>query len=84
MFGGLINFAILKLKMADFKKILISTTYLGPVEYYSNIIKANEIVIEQEEHYVKQTYRNRCMIATANRIQALTIPVIKVNGNRTK
>lgn len=70
--------------MADFKKILISTTYLGPVEYYSNIIKANEIVIEQEEHYVKQTYRNRCMIATANKIQALTIPVIKVNGNRTK
>lgn len=70
--------------MEDLKKILFSTAYLGPIEYYRNIISADEVVLEQQEHYIKQTYRNRCIIATANEVQTLTIPVIKVNGNRTK
>lgn len=70
--------------MADLKKILLSTAYLAPIEYYGCIVNSDEIIIEQQEHYIKQTYRNRCLIATANEIQPLTIPVIKVDGNRTK
>ncbi len=70
--------------MADLKKILLSTAYLGPVEYYGCIVNAEDVFIEQQEHYIKQTYRNRCLITTANEIQSLTIPVIKVDGNRTK
>lgn len=70
--------------MSDLKKILLSSAYLAPVEYYGCIVNADKLIIEHEEHYIKQTYRNRCLIATANEIQALTIPVIKVNGNRTK
>lgn len=70
--------------MADLKKILLSTAYLATVEYYGCIVKANELIIEQQEHYIKQTYRNRCLIATTNEVQSLTIPVIKVNGNHTK
>ena len=64
--------------------ILLSTAYLGPVEYFTHIIHSDNIYIEKEDHYIKQSYRNRCHIYTANGKQSLTIPVIKVNGNRTK
>lgn len=70
--------------MIDTKKILLSTTYLGTIEFFANIIVADEVLMEQHEHYIKQTFRNRCTIATANGLQSLTIPVIKVNGNHTK
>ena len=36
-----------------------------------------------EEHFVKQTYRNRFDISTANGIQTLTIPVVSTGGIRT-
>jgi hypothetical protein len=38
--------------------------------------------IEQHENYVKQTYRNRCRIATANGILQLSIPVVKHHGQK--
>lgn len=70
--------------MAELMKILLSTSYLGPVEYFASIVNAEEIIIEKQEHYIKQTFRNRCLISTTNGMQSLTIPVIKVNGNRTQ
>jgi hypothetical protein len=41
---------------------------------------AATVVLEQHEHYVKQTYRNRCMIYSANGILPLTVPVAKTPG----
>jgi hypothetical protein len=70
--------------MTGLKKILLSTAYLGPIEYFASIASADQVMIEKQEHYIKQTYRNRCVICTANGIQALSIPVIKVHGNHTK
>ena len=55
----------------------LSTAYLGSVQYYSKLLFFDEIRIETEEHYPKQTYRNRCLIATTNGVQALTVPVEK-------
>ena len=55
----------------------MSTAYLGPVQYYSKFVSFDEIRIETEENYPKQTYRNRCLIAVANGVQALTVPVEK-------
>lgn len=34
-------------------------------------------MIEQWESFQKQTYRNRCLIATTQGIQALTVPVVR-------
>lgn len=56
-------------------KILISTAYLPPIEYFSLIHNADEVLIEREENYLKQTYRNRCYLLTTNGIQTLTVPV---------
>jgi hypothetical protein len=63
--------------------ILISTAYLGPASYFARIAKADRIFIETKEHYIKQTYRNRCRIMTANGVLNLTIPVTKIDGNHT-
>ena len=57
--------------------ILLSTAYLAPVQYYSKLTAFDEACIEGHEHYMKQTYRNRCQIATSNGIQTLTVPVEK-------
>ncbi len=58
-------------------QILLSTAYLPPVEYFSLIKNASDIIIEYEESYIKQTYRNRCMILAADGPVRLTVPVKK-------
>ena len=55
--------------------VLLSTTYFGPVQWYQKLYRAEHVWIEQWESFQKQTYRNRCLIATPNGIQALTVPV---------
>jgi uncharacterized protein YraI len=59
------------------KTVLLSTAYLAPVEYYMQLNIAEQVIIEKMDNYVKQTYRNRCVIATANGMQTLSIPVVK-------
>lgn len=56
-------------------KILLSTAYFPPAEYYSLIKEADSIFVEKEENYIKQTYRNRCKILASNGVQVLSIPV---------
>ena len=56
-------------------KALLSTTYFGPVQWYQKLHRSEEVQIEQWESFQKQTYRNRCLIATTQGIQALTVPV---------
>ena len=62
---------------------LLSTAYLPPIEYFVQIDQSDEIYIEQFENYHKQTFRNRCHIASANGLLSLSIPVIKTDGNHT-
>ena len=53
-------------------QVLLSTTYFGPVQWYQKLHRTELVQIEQWESFQKQTYRNRCEIATTNGIQALT------------
>ena len=54
---------------------LLSTTYFGPVQWYQKLYRSEAVEIEQWESFQKQTYRNRCQIATTNGVQALTVPI---------
>lgn len=56
-------------------EILLTTTFFGPVEWYHHLYRADRVLLEACESYLKQTYRNRCIIATTNGLQALTVPV---------
>jgi hypothetical protein len=60
---------------------LLSTAYLPPVEYISIIAKYNAIELETKEHFVKQTYRNRAVILSANGPLSLIIPLKKGKNN---
>ena len=55
--------------------VLLSTTYFGPIQWYQKLYRADEAWIEQHEHFIKQTYRSRCIIATTQGTQALSIPI---------
>jgi len=66
------------------KPVLLSTAYLPPAHYVGLMMAASEVLIEKRETYLKQSYRNRCEIYTANGKLALSIPVVKVNGNHTQ
>lgn len=54
--------------------VLLSSTYFGPVQWYQKLNRFDKILIEQHDSFVKQTYRNRCVIATANGQLSLSIP----------
>ncbi len=54
---------------------LLSTAYLPPAEYFFRIADAGKALIEKEENYIKQTFRNRCYILSSSGPQALTVPV---------
>lgn len=62
---------------------LFSTAYLPSLSYMARFLKEEHPVIEVFDTYHKQTYRNRCRVMTANGVQLLSVPVIKVNGNHT-
>ena len=55
---------------------LLSSTYFGPVQWYQKLCRYDRVLIEHCDAYQKQTYRNRCLIATTQGVQALTVPVV--------
>jgi hypothetical protein len=59
------------------KSILLSSAYLPDLTYLSEVLNADTIFIEQQEHFVKQTHRNRCDILTSNGKLTLSIPLLK-------
>ena len=62
---------------------IFSTAYFPCISYMAYFLKDEAPVIEVFETYHKQTYRNRCRVMTANGVQSLSVPVIKMNGNHT-
>ncbi len=61
---------------------ILSSTYFGPVQWYQKLNRYGLCLLERHDHFVKQTYRNRCLIATTAGTQALTVPT--EHGESTK
>ena len=64
------------------KTALLSPAYFGPVQWYQKLHRYDRCLIEQHDNFVKQTYRNRCIIPTTNSIQTLSIPVSCPQGSQ--
>lgn len=59
--------------------------YLPPVEYFARLNQHKQnILIEKEEHLIKQTYRNRANIYSPDGLLTLVVPVIKGSKVHTK
>ena len=60
--------------------LLIEPHYFPSVAYVALLARHAATVLEVHEHYSKQTYRNRCYVQGANRVQLLSIPIQKSSG----
>ncbi|MDR2125474.1 MAG: WbqC family protein [Prevotellaceae bacterium] len=63
-------------------EVYLSTAYFGNIQYFSKFVAFQKVHIEQHENYIKQSFRNRCEILTANGKLALVIPVERNAGNK--
>lgn len=65
--------------------LILPALYLPPIAYFNVINHAKlPILLEQHEHYPKQTYRNRASIYSANGKLDLIIPVQKGHNGHTR
>ncbi|MFC6224794.1 WbqC family protein [Hymenobacter artigasi] len=62
--------------------LLTELHYHPPAALFAALMPADGILLEAHEHYRKQTYRNRCLIRTAQGVKPLTVPVL--DGNRAE
>lgn len=61
---------------------IFSTAYLPPVSYFLAMLRSGRVELEAHENFVKQSYRNRCRIATANGVETLSIPIESNKGEK--
>ena len=61
---------------------ILSSTYFGPIQWYQKLNRYKVCLIEQHDSFIKQTFRNRCIIATTHGTQALSIPIEHSNGSQ--
>jgi hypothetical protein len=54
---------------------LIELHYLPSIPYFAALHAASTITVERYEHYIKQSYRNRCHILTSQGVERLVVPL---------
>jgi hypothetical protein len=62
--------------------VLSELHYLPSIPFFQQLLQADSLLLDAHEHYHKQTYRNRCLVLTAQGPQPLTVPVL--DGNRAE
>jgi hypothetical protein len=62
--------------------VLSELHYLPSIPFFQQLLSADSLLLDAHEHYHKQTYRNRCLVLTAQGAQPLTVPVL--DGNRSE
>lgn len=54
---------------------LLELQYLPPLAYFVLLQAGAPVLLDAHEHYVKQSYRNRCYIKGPHQLEKLTVPV---------
>jgi len=60
---------------------IADSQYFGSVNYYKNLFKHTNTIIEVYDSYQKMSFRNRCTLAGSNGLIDLSIPIV---GGRNK
>ena len=61
-------------------KVITHPLYLAAVPLYARLYASESMIVDDVAPFVKQTFRNRAVIATETGTQALTIPVVHDGG----
>ncbi len=64
--------------------IIIEPHYLGSLEYFTLLYGHDKVMLEVDDLYRKQTFRNRTYFLLSNKIHSLSIPVIYSSSSKTK
>ena len=56
--------------------MLLSTAFFPPVSWFAAACQADVVSLEACENYCKQSYRNRCHIASASGVEAISVPIV--------
>lgn len=59
--------------------ILIEAQYLPCIAFFSSLVGKEKLILEAEEFFEKQTYRNRCHLLSSQQIEVLTVPLQGAN-----
>jgi hypothetical protein len=59
---------------------LIELQFLPPISYFALLSSFDEVILERCEHYIKQSYRNRCYINTPAGKEMLPVPITSKSG----
>lgn len=62
---------------------VLSTAYWPNLHYLYYVLNASSVLIDLQEYYEKQSYRNRCTILSANGPLDLSIPVHRLHNKCT-
>ena len=62
--------------------ILFPIHLFPSIEYYAYLVQAKDCLFEKEDHFQKQTYRNRYYIFSSNGKLTLNIPISHQNNSR--
>lgn len=63
--------------------VILTSAYFAPLAWYVPMAMGANVCVEQRDHFVKQTFRNRCIITGPNGKQVLTVPVEKNPKGKT-
>ncbi len=72
-----------KKKTTRGRMITLPLSYFGPIEEFVYLAKNDALKYESKEHFVKQSYRNRCIIFGANGLLRLTVPLVLKSREKT-
>lgn len=62
--------------------LLIESQYLPNIAYFKMINNASNFTLEANENFQKQSFRNRTLILTSNKVDSLTVPIINSNSKQ--
>jgi len=69
-------------ELVDNNTILLELHYLPCIDYFAALAPFQNIVLEVNENFQKQSYRNRCYVSGANKMETMIIPLLQ--GGRKK
>jgi len=64
--------------------LIIEPHYFGSIEYYSLISNYDKLILEVNDKFRKQTFRNRTYFLLSNKVQILSVPLVYRTGDITK
>jgi len=55
--------------------LIVPACYFGPIELYKAIARADRVIVDTGEHFVRQSYRTQTHLASANGVETLSVRI---------